>query len=83
MIALAPRTVQNMPDCLSLPIMVLQPLRFYVRNGCNAECIVTQNCAAEEPRVPNCELDDLLILQVRLHRIIVGPLPTTDPPLEL
>jgi hypothetical protein len=23
--ALAPRTVQNMPDCLSLPIMVLQP----------------------------------------------------------
>ena len=23
--AFAPRTVQNMPDCLSLPIMVLQP----------------------------------------------------------
>jgi len=23
-----------------------------VEAGCNAECIVTQNCAAEEPRIP-------------------------------
>jgi hypothetical protein len=33
--ALAPRTVQNIPDCLrGEPITVLQPLRFRKHNGC-------------------------------------------------
>jgi hypothetical protein len=32
--ALAPRTVQNMPDRLSLPTTVLHPLRFRKRKGC-------------------------------------------------
>ena len=40
---------------------------------------------AAQPRnaYPACQLDDVLILQVTLHRIIVGPLRTPDSPLEL
>jgi hypothetical protein len=49
--ALPPRTVQNIPDRLSLPMTVLQPLRFRKRNGCNAECIVTRSCPAEQPPI--------------------------------
>jgi hypothetical protein len=49
--ALAPRTVQNMPDCLRRePITVLHPLRAATRKGCNAECIVMPSPISESPR---------------------------------
>jgi hypothetical protein len=50
--ALAPRTVQNIPDRLSLPNTVLHPLRFQTHNGCNAECIVMRSCAAQQSPIP-------------------------------
>jgi hypothetical protein len=46
---LAPRTVQNIPDCLSRPMTVLHPLRFQKHNGCNAEFIVTRSLPPAGP----------------------------------
>ena len=50
--ALAPRTVQNIADRLSLPNTVLHPICFQKRNGCNAERIVTRSCVAQKPPIP-------------------------------